>query len=235
MRFLRDPANVAGSTVQPIMFILMFRYVLGGAIEVQGSYADFLVPGALAMATAFGSATTAIGLAEDLNAGMIDRFRSMPVARSAVLAGRLLFDLMKYTMLVLLMLAIGYLVGFRFSNGVFPALAMMGMALLFGVSASCVSAYLGMQIRKPEAVLAFGFLWMFPVTFISSAFVPVVFMPGWLQAVAKANPVSIIIESMRAMALGGPIEVKAIESLAWIVGIMCVAAPMAVHAYRKAS
>jgi len=236
LQMMRVPAVLAFALVQPVMFVLLFRYVFGGAIKTPGiNYVDYLVPGAIAQTAAFSSFGTAIGLSQDLGRGLIDRIRSMPTARSAVLVGRLASDTLRSVVVVLVLLAVGYAVGFRFANGVAPAIAMIALAVLFGLSICCVGAFIGLSLKDPEAVQAFGLIWLFPLTFVSGAFVPVATMPGWLQAVARANPVTLVVEAMRSMAYGGAFGAHLLGGLGWIAGILLVFGPLAVRSYRTAS
>jgi ABC-2 type transport system permease protein/oleandomycin transport system permease protein len=237
--WMRVPAYIVFTVVQPVIFVLMFRYVFGGAIRVgtSGGYVDFLMPGIIAQTAAFACFGTAIALAQELKKGVIDRLRSMPMARSAVLAGRLVADTLRMLITILVVLAVGYAVGFRFSNGAGLAVAMVALATLFGVAIACISAFTGLAIGDEESVQAFGLIWIFPLTFLSSAFVPLSTLPGWLQAFADNQPVTYTIDAMRAMALGhyGPIEPSLWKSLVWLAGIFIVFAPLAVRAYRRAS
>jgi ABC transporter DrrB family efflux protein len=234
--WMRVPAFLVFTLVQPVMFVLLFRYVFGGAIRVssQGGYVDFLMPGIIGQTAAFASFATAIALAQELKKGVIDRLRSMPMARSAVLAGRLVADTGRMFITILVLIGVGYAVGFRFSNGVLPAVAMVLLATVFGLAICCISAYTGLAIGDEESVQAFGLIWVFPLTFLSSAFVPIATMPGWLQAFAKNQPVSNVIDTMRAMAIGGPIETNLWKSLAWLAAIFLVFVPLAIRAYRRA-
>jgi ABC transporter DrrB family efflux protein len=235
--WLRNPAFMFFAVVQPVMFVLLFRYVFGGAIPVNvpGGYVDFLMPGIIAQSAAFSSFGTAISLARQLQKGVIDRFRAMPMARSAVLLGRLAADTVRLIVTLLVILGVGYAVGFRFQNGPVPALMMMVLGVALGVVICTVSAYVGLAIKDEEAVGSFGLVWIFPLTFVSSAFVPVQSMPGWLQAFAKNQPVSIIIDEMRSLALGGPLGLHGWQSVVWMLGIVAVFVPLAVRAYRRAS
>jgi ABC transporter DrrB family efflux protein len=237
--WMRVPAYIVFTVVQPVIFVLMFRYVFGGAIRVgtSGGYVDFLMPGIIAQTAAFACFGTAIALAQELKKGVIDRLRSMPMARSAVLAGRLVADTMRMLITILIVLAVGFAVGFRFSNGAALAVGMVALATLFGVAIATISAFTGLAIGDEESVQAFGLIWIFPLTFLSSAFVPISTMPGWLQAFANNQPVTYTIDAMRAMALGhyGPIEPSLWKSLVWLAGIFIVFAPLAVRAYRRAS
>ncbi|HME65336.1 MAG TPA: ABC transporter permease, partial [Streptosporangiaceae bacterium] len=201
--WMRVPAYLMFTVIQPVMFVLLFRYVFGGAIpvDVPGGYVNFLIPGIIAQTAAFATFGTAIALAQELKKGVIDRLRSMPMARSAVLAGRLVADTGRMLVTILIIVAVGYAVGFRFMNGVVPAIGMVLLATVFGVAICCISAYTGLAIGDEESVQAFGLIWLFPLTFLSSAFVPIATMPGWLQAFAYHNPVTYVVNAMRALAL----------------------------------
>lgn len=233
---VRVPANLVFTIVQPAMFVLLFRYVFGGAIPVhiKGGYVNYLVPGIFAQTGAFTSFGTAIALAQELKKGSIDRLRSMPMARSAVLLGRLGADIVRLTITVIVLLGLGYAVGFRFENGVVPAVFMVVVALALGLVVCCVSAFTGLSIKDEEAVQAFGFIWVFPLTFVSAAFVPISTMPGWMQAFAKNQPFTIFIETMRTLAVGGPVAMHAWQSAVWLVGLGTLFAALAVRAYRRA-
>jgi ABC transporter DrrB family efflux protein len=235
--WMRVPAYLVFTVIQPVIFVLMFRYVFGGAIpvDVPGGYVNFLIPGIVAQTAAFASFGTAIALATELKKGVIDRLRSMPMARSAVLAGRLVADTGRMTVTILIIIGVGYAVGFRFLNGFVPAVAMVLLAILFGVAICCISAFTGLAIGDEESVQAFGLIWLFPLTFLSSAFVPISTMPGWLQAFANNQPVTYVVDTMRALALGGPVAASLWKSLAWLAGIFIVFVPLAVRAYRRAS
>jgi ABC-2 type transport system permease protein len=229
-RYIRVPTLLLFSTIQPVMFVLLFTYVFGGAIQVPGveHYIDFLMAGILVQTVIFGSTQTGVALAEDMSRGMIDRFRSLPMARSAVLAVRNLF-------VVLLMLLVGTLVGFRFHAGFVPAVGAVALALAFGLAFSWISAFIGLSVRDVESAQAAGFVWVFPLVFASSAFVPVESMPGWLQSFARVNPVTVTVNALRALTLGGPITRPLLQSLAWIAAILLVFVPLAVNRYRRAA
>jgi ABC-2 type transport system permease protein/oleandomycin transport system permease protein len=234
--WLRVPAYIVFTVIQPVIFVLMFRYVFGGAIPIQGTtYVEFLLPGIVAQTAAFATFGTAIALAQELKKGVIDRLRSMPMARSAVLAGRLVADTTRMTVTILIVIGVGYAVGFRFQNGAWLALCMIVLAIVFGVAICCIAAYTGLAIGDEESVQAFGLIWLFPLTFLSSAFVPTDTMPGWLQAFANNQPFTYVVDTMRAMALGGPIEANLWKSIAWIVGIFIVFVPLAIRAYKRAA
>jgi ABC-2 type transport system permease protein/oleandomycin transport system permease protein len=235
--WLRVPAYIVFTVIQPVIFVLMFRYVFGGAISIPGnvSYVDFLIPGIIAQTAAFATFGTAIALAQELQKGVIDRLRSMPMARSAVLAGRLTADTIRMTVTILIVLGVGYLVGFRFQNGLWPAVGMILLAIVFGVAICCIAAYTGLAIGDEESVQAFGLIWLFPLTFLSSAFVPISTMPGWLQAFANNQPVTYVVDTMRALALGGAVWDSFWKSALWLIGIFVVFAPLAVRAYKRAA
>jgi ABC-2 type transport system permease protein/oleandomycin transport system permease protein len=235
--WFRNPAFLFFTIIQPVMFVLLFRYVFGGAIpvKVQGGYVNFLMPGIIAQTAAFASFGTAIALARQLQRGVIDRFRAMPMARSAVLLGRLTADTVRLIVTVLIILVVGYAVGFRFHNGFVPALLMVVLSVMFGVVICTVSAFVGLAIKDEESVGSFGLVWLFPLTFVSAAFVPVASMPGWLQAFAKNQPVTTVVDEMRGLALGGPLGLHAWQSALWLAGIVAVFVPLAVRAYRRAS
>jgi ABC-2 type transport system permease protein/oleandomycin transport system permease protein len=236
-RYLRVPPLLLFSTIQPIMFVLLFTYVFGGAIVVPGvdHYIDFLMAGILVQTVIFGSTQTGVALAEDMTRGMVDRFRSLPMARSAVLAGRTMSDTARNLFVVCLMLIVGTLVGFRFHAGVAAAFGAVALALAFGLAFSWISAFIGLSVRDVESAQAAGFVWVFPLVFASSAFVPVESMPGWLQTFANINPVTVTVDALRALTLGGPVTRSLLESLAWITGILLVFVPLAVNRYRRAA
>jgi len=231
----RVPAYIFFSVVQPVIFVLLFRYVFGGAIPVPGKYVQFLLPGIIGQTAAFASFGTAIALAQELQKGVIDRLRSMPMARSAVLAGRLVADTVRMLITILIIVAVGYAVGFRFTNGFVPAIAMIVLATVFGLAICCIAAFTGLAIGDEESVQSFGLIWLFPLTFVSSAFVPIATMPGWLQAFANNQPVTFVIGAMRSLAIGGPVTASLLKSIAWLIGIFVVFAPLAVRAYKRAA
>ncbi|MDQ2814758.1 MAG: ABC transporter permease [Actinomycetota bacterium] len=235
--WMRVPAYLMFTVIQPVMFVLLFKFVFGGAIPVNapGGYVNFLMPGIIGQSAAFATFGTAIALAQELKKGVIDRLRSMPMARSAVLAGRLVADTGRMLVTILVLVAVGYAVGFRFSNGIVAAVAMVVLATVFGLAICCIAAYTGLAIGDEESVQAFGLIWLFPATFLSSAFVPISTMPGWLQVFANNQPVTYTINTMRVLARGGPLEPDLWRSLAWLAGIFIVFLPLAVRAYRRAS
>jgi ABC-2 type transport system permease protein/oleandomycin transport system permease protein len=231
---LRVPQVLVFSTVQPVIFVLMFRYVFGGAIKVPGvSYVNYLMPGIFVQTIAFGAVNTGVGLAEDLHKGLIERFRSLPMARSAVLGGRTLADLSRNLFVIGLMVCVGFLVGFRVKTGPVQFVAAMGMLLLFAFALSWVFALVGLRAPSAEAAQAASFPLLAPLVFASSAFVPVRSMPGWLQAFSTRQPVSITVDAVRALVLGGPTTAPVAKALAWSLGLLVVFAPLAVARYRK--
>lgn len=236
LSMLRTPEVLVFSSIQPVIFVLMFRFVFGGAITVPGeSYVNFLMPGIFIQTVAFGSITTAVGMATDLQGGVIDRFRSLPMARSAVLAGRTIADLVRSVWVVILMFVVGYAVGFRVQTNALAALAAIGVILLFALALAWVFAYVGLMTANPEAAQAAAFPFLAIFVFASSAFVPLDTMPGWLQAFAEHQPVTAAINAVRALVLGGPTAEYVIKACLWCVAIIIVFAPLAVHRYRRSS
>jgi ABC transporter DrrB family efflux protein len=221
-----------------MIFTLLFRYVFGGAIPtkgIPGGYVNYLLPGVIGQTAAFATMATAISLAVEAQKGVIDRLRVMPIARSAVLMGRLAADGVRMLITLLVIVAVGYAVGFRFHGGAVDAVGMVVLAEAFGLSLCVVSMFIGLALRQEEAVQAFGLIWLFPLTFVSSAFVPVRTMPGWLQAFADNQPISHVINALRALALGTPIGDNLWISVLWLLAIVAVFMPLAVRAYKRVS
>ena len=233
-RIPRQPDLLISFTIQPVMFVLLFRYVFGGAIETPGDYADFLIPGIIVQTMAFGGFVTALGLADDLNKGLVDRFRSLPMARSAVLAGRTLADVATNMLSLAVMIGVGLLVGFSFNATVFEILAGIVLMLLFGYAFSWLFAFIGLTASSPEAAQGFGFVLVFPLTFVSSAFVPVDTLPSWLQWFAENNPFTTVVDAMRALFLGYPAGNDVWGAFAWSIGLAVVFAALSVSRYRRA-
>lgn len=232
----RLPQLLVFSTIQPVIFVLLFRYAFGGAIRTPGlDYVDYLMPGIFAQTVAFGALGTGVGLADDLQKGLIERFRSLPMARSAVLAGRIVSDLVRNVFVVLLMSVVGYAVGFRIHTN--PAAFAGGLAVLlaFGCALSVIFALIGLSVRTAESAQAAGFPMLGPLVFASSAFVPVATMPGWLQVVAEHQPLSVTVDAVRALAQGGPTTGSVVGSLLWTAGIVALFGPLAVRRYRRAA
>jgi ABC transporter DrrB family efflux protein len=196
---------------------------------------SFLIPGVIAQTAAFATMGTAIALAIEVQKGVIDRLRVMPIARSAVLVSRLLADAIRMLITLVVIVAVGYLVGFRFHDGAASAVGMVALAEAFGLSMCCVSMCIGLTLRQEEAVQAFGMIWLFPLTFVSSAFVPVQTMPGWLEAFAVNQPITHVINALRSLALGTPMGDNLWLSLVWLTGIVVVFLPLSVRAYKRVS
>ena len=236
IRLPRSPELLLAFTVQPIMFLLLFRYVFGGAIRTGGiPYVDFIVPGILVQNIAFGGFVTALGLNEDMHKGLIDRFRSLPMSRAAVLGGRTLADLFSNSFAVGILIVTGVIIGFSFHTDVLHALAGVALLLLFGYAFSWVFAFLGLLVSSPEAANSVGFIAVFPLTFISSAFVPVASMPEPLRTFANVNPFTFVVDALRSLWLGTPAGNHVWGAFAWSLGILAVFAPLAVARYRRAT
>lgn len=232
----RVPTTIVFSTVQPVIFVLMFRYVFGGAIEVPGvRYVDFLMAGIFVQTVTFGSMNTGIGLADDLQKGLIERFRSLPMARSAVLAGRAIADSVRNLFVIVLMIAVGMLVGFRVHTSVGGLLLAVVVLLTFGVAMSWVMAFVGLSVGNAEAAQAASFPVMALLVFASNSFVPTDTMPGPLQAYAEHQPVTATVNAIRALVIGGPTLSRVLVALAWSAAIVAVFAPLAVRRYRRAA
>jgi ABC-2 type transport system permease protein/oleandomycin transport system permease protein len=231
----RTPELLTFVTIQPIMFVLLFVYVFGGAIQTGGNYVDFLIPGIIIQTVLFGTGQTGVGLAWDLKLGIVDRYRSLPMARSAVIGGRVLGDMVRNLFVVGVMLGVGLAVGFRFHGGETGAIALPFFAIGFSVPFHLMMAYFGARSTSAESANVASFLIIFPVTFLSSAFVPVETMPDWLQPVANGNPMTSGVNAARALAQGGALAKDLWITLAWIVGLSAFFAPLAVYQYRKAS
>jgi ABC-2 type transport system permease protein/oleandomycin transport system permease protein len=235
MRIQRAPDLLVSFTVQPIMFVLLFVYVFGGAISTPGyDYVDFLIPGIVVQTMAFGGFVTALGLSEDLKKGLVDRFRSLPMSRGAVLAGRTLADIATNTLSLAIMIVVGLIAGFSFGASAIDVVAGIGLMLLFGYAFSWVFAFVGLVSSSPESSQAFGFIVIFPLTFISSAFVPVDSMPAALQAFAEVNPFTITVDAMRALWLGAPAGNNVWQAVLWAGGIAIVFAALSINRYKRA-
>lgn len=240
--YVRQPRLLVFSTIQPVMFVLLFSFVFDGAIgrTIPGvRYIDFLLPGILIHSSAFRTTQTAVGLAEDLERGVVDRFRSMPMARSAVLSGRTMADLVRSVAVLLLMIFIGYLIGFRFTEGVLGAIGAIAVVALFGYALSWIFTYIAMVVPGAEAVQAAGFVAIFPLVFASSVFVPVSTMPGWMATIVAYNPVTLGADAARVLAIGYLSDdyASAAEPIGWTIlvsaAILAVFIPLAVQRYRR--
>jgi ABC transporter DrrB family efflux protein len=236
LRIPRQPDLWVSFTIQPIMFVLLFVYVFGGAIQTPGfdDYADFLMPGIIAQTMSFGGFVTAIGLSDDLRKGLIDRFRSLPMARSAVLAGRTLADVATNAVSIVVIVVVGLLVGFSFSTSPFEVTAGLGLLLLFGYAFSWIFAFIALYSSSPEGAQSLGFVLIFPITFASSAFAPPDSMPAAVEAFANANPFSTVVDATRALFVGSPAGNDVWGAVLWSIGLIVVFAALSVHKYRRA-
>jgi ABC transporter DrrB family efflux protein len=234
-KVLRRPMFVVYLFVQPVIFVLLFRYVFGGAINTGHiAYVNYLLPGIIVMTAVFGSLTTGLGLTEDLASGAVDRFRSLPIAQSAVLIGRTTADLVTNVITVAVMLLIGIAVGFRPNQPLYDLVAALALVLAFAYVFSWISAFVGVTVRNPETAQSVGFIWVFPLVFASSAFVPTEHMPGVVRAFANVNPVSLVVNAARALTIGhGDALGPALGTLAWLAGLLLIFVPLAVHAFRR--
>lgn len=234
LRYRRSPELLLFSTLSPIMFIFLFNYVFGGAIPTGDlNYIDFLMPGILVQTTLFSATTSGVGLAEDLQKGMVDRYRSLPMARSAVLGGRVSAETIVSLFVACLMLAVGYILGMRLHGGFWPGFALPFMVAGFAFGFSWVSALVGASVRNPESAGSMMFFVVFPLTFLSSAFVPIESMPGWLQPFTKINPITNAVDLGRSLSQGGPIVEDAVITALWTLGMTFVIGSVAVWRYRK--
>jgi ABC transporter DrrB family efflux protein len=220
--------------VQPVLFVVLFTYAFGGAIHPPdvAHYIDYLLPGLFVLAIGFGASQTGVAIAEDLANGMIDRFRALPIASAAVLTGRVAADAVRNLFVVVLMIAVASALGFRFHAGPAAALAAVALAVAVGVAFSWLNALLGLLVRNPESA---GLAGMFPIiilVFTSSTLVPVATMPGWLQAFANVNPITVLVDALRVLCLGGPTVKPLLEALAWIGGLLVITIPAAILRYR---
>lgn len=230
----RLPQVLVFSLVQPVIFVLMFRYVFGGAIQIPGrDYVDYLMPGIFVQTVSFGAINTAIGLAEDKNKGLLERLRSLPMSRSAVLGGRVLADTIRNVVIIVLMILIGLLVGFRTHTNLLLVLSGIGILVVFGFGLAWLFALIGLSVTNAEAAQAAAFPIMAPLVFASNAFVDPSTMPDWLGWWAERQPVSKATEAARALMLGGPTAGPVTASLLWTLGITAVLAPLAIRRYRR--
>ena len=246
LRNVRLPQLLLFATIQPVMFLLLFNYVFGGALgqslppAANGQYINWIVPGLLVQVATFGSGQTALGLTEDLSKGVIDRFRSLPMARSAVLAGRTLADAIRNGFVITLMLAVGFVIGFRWQTSLFGMLGAMLVAMMFAYALSWVMASIGLAVKNPEAAQSAVFLPVFPLVFASSVFVPTQTMPDWLRSFADVQPITVTANALRGLILGQDallptqsVSGQVWAAIAWAAGIFVVFAPLAVRQYRR--
>ena len=259
LRNIRLPQLLIFATVQPVMFLLLFNYVFGGAIGqaippiAQGEYINWLLPGLLIQVAAFGAGQTALGLTEDLSKGVIDRFRSLPMARSAVLAGRTLSDLIRNGFVISLMVIMGFVMGFRYQTSFIGFVAGLLVAMMFAYALSWIMASIGLAVKSPEAAHSAVFLPVFPLVFASSVFVPTQTMPVWLRTFAEVQPITVTTNALRGLMLGrealadfGPginpvvalaeapsVGGQVLLSLVWSAAILAVFVPLSVRVYRR--
>jgi ABC transporter DrrB family efflux protein len=230
----RSPELLLDVTVQPVIFVALFVYVFGGAIQTPGmSYVNYLMAGIFVQTLIFACMTSGIGLAYDLQKGLIDRFRSLPMSRAAVVAGRTLTDLMRGILAVTIMFIVGLAVGFRPEGIAIEWLIGLAILLLFSFAFSWIGVTIGMFVGTPEAVQAALFVFVFPLTFVSSAFVPVDTMPSWLQGFAEYQPLSRVIDMLRNIFTGQPWRTEALWSLGWSILLLAIFFPVAIRLYKK--
>ncbi len=229
-----DPEQLVGMTIQPLMFLALFVYVFGGAIAGSSrAYLQFALPGILVQGTAFTPFTTALGLNNDFQRGLIDRFRSLPIARSSVIGGRIAADAVRIVWGELILIAAGVLLGFRFGGGMAGAVGAILLVAAFGVTLCWPMAFIGITARSPEAVNTWGFMIILPLTFASSVFAPPETMPGWLEAFVRVNPITSVVDATRGLMLGGPVAEPLVRSIVWLAAIQAVFAPLAIRRYRR--
>lgn len=233
LRLSRTPQVIVFSTIQPLMFVFLFNFVFGGSIDTGISYINYLVPGVLVQTSLFAGSNTAIGLAQDLESGAIDRFRSLPMRRSAVLIGRTLADGVRSLITVVVIIIVGYILGFRPGGGVLALLAGIAVGLLFAQAFTWVFTLMALKVRDVEAVQAAAFIPVFPLIFAASTFAPVENMPEWLQAFASRQPVTLTADTMRALFNGTEIGSSLFWALVWTFGIFAVAFTLAIRTFEK--
>jgi oleandomycin transport system permease protein len=235
VRIRRNPEQLLDVTLQPIVFVTLFVFLFGGAIQGQSrhEYLEFVLPGIMVMTIVFASMGTGIGLNTDLTKGIFDRFRSLPIARSAPLTGTIIGDFFRYLVSLAMVFAYGSLIGYRIGTNVMAALAAVGLMFVFGFAVGWIWVLLGLYVKSPQSLQGFGFIVMFPLTFGSNVFVQTKTLPGWLQAWVKVNPVTALTGACRGLLDGGPVATYAWHSVAWAIAITAVFAPLAVRKYRS--
>ncbi|HEX2021146.1 MAG TPA: ABC transporter permease [Candidatus Thermoplasmatota archaeon] len=253
LHYVRVPQLIAFAVIQPIMFTVLFVYVFGGAIATGVDYVNYLIPGIIVQTVVFGSMGSGINIAEDMQKGIMDRFRSLPIARGTVLAARTLTDTLRNALSVLIMAGVGYLMGYRFDGTLLDAAAALALCVLIGLAFSWIATFIGLMVRDTQTAEIAGFTWVFPVVFASSIFVPVESMPGWLAPIAEYNPITLAADAVRGLSLGpdgieavaraavamgrdyDPIDVasSAAGATLWSVGIIAVFAALAVWRFRR--
>lgn len=239
MRILRTPQLLVFSSIQPVMFLLLFTFVFGGAIQsdaIQGvEYINFLLPGILAQTAMFGAIQTGVGMADDIRKGVVDRLSSLPISRASIVAGRTLADAARNVFVVTIMILVGLLLGFEFQHGLPSALGAIALVILFGFAFSWISLVIGLAVKDAETAQVAGFIWTFPIVFASSVFVPVATMPGWLQVFANNQPLTQVVNAIRYLTTGLGEFVSVWYTLAWVVVIIAVFAPIGSRLFRKAT
>ncbi|AHH95949.1 ABC transporter permease [Kutzneria viridogrisea] len=229
-----DPGQLLAATLTPVLFTVVFLYVLGGAISGgQAGYQQYLMPGIMAQTVTVASIATGIGLNLDFGSGVMDRFRSLPIARSAVLTGRILADACRLVLGQLVVLGFALVIGFRVQTGVLPAVGAVLLMSLYGIALCWIAAYVGLRIRSMQTVQTIGFLWLTPLQFASSIFAPASTMPDWLRVFVEVNPTSLVTDTCRGLLIGGPVAGSAAGALLWIAAMIAVFAPLAVREYRR--
>ncbi len=230
----RTPEQLVDATLQPVLFVILFVYLFGAAVAgSRHDYTEFVIPSIMAQTLLFASMTIGVNLNTDIKKGVFDRFRSLPIARSAPLIGAVLGELVRFVIGACFVVGFGYLIGFRVHTNAWEAIAGVLLVLLFALCVCWVSVFIGMLVREPGAVQGFGFLLMFPLTFGSTTFVKAATLPGWLQAWVHVNPVTHLVEATRGLMLGGAVAWPVVQTLLWALGILVVFMPLAVRAYRR--
>ncbi|GAA0464699.1 transport permease protein [Paractinoplanes deccanensis] len=235
IKTMRTPEALLDVTLQPVIFLLLFTYLFGGAISGgnRGEYLQFLLPGMLAQSLAMGGIALGQNLNADIEKGVFDRFRSLPVARSAPLVGAVAADVVRYLTVCVVMLAFGMLMGFRVETGFVPAVAAVALSIAFGLCFCWISVWVGMLVRTPGAVQGLMFLLVFPLSFGSNVFVATDTLPGWLQAFVHVNPITPLVSTIRGLLLGGPVASHLLVTLAWMAGLLVVFVPLALRGYAR--
>ncbi|MEU4558731.1 ABC transporter permease [Actinoplanes sp. NPDC023936] len=235
IKTMRTPEALIDVTIQPVIFLLLFTYLFGGAIADgnRHAYLQFLLPGMLAQSLAMGGVALGQNLNADIEKGVFDRFRSLPISRLAPLAGAVLADVIRYLTVCVVMLAFGTIMGFRVQTGVLPAIAAVALSIGFGLCFCWISVWVGMLVRTSGAVQGIMFLLVLPLTFGSNVFVPADTLPGWLQAFVHVNPITPLVGTIRGLLVGGPVASHLLVTLIWMAGLLVVFVPLALRAYAK--
>jgi oleandomycin transport system permease protein len=233
-KMVRTPEQLVDATLQPIIFVVLFVFLFGGAVAgSRHDYTQFVIPSIMAQTILFASMTIGINLSTDVKKGVFDRFRSLPIARSAPLLGAVLGEMVRFVLASAVVIGFGYIIGFRVQTNALEALAAVALVLFFALCICWISVLIGMWAREPGAVQGIGFLIMFPLTFGSNTFVKASTLPGWLQAWVHVNPVSHLVDAVRGLMLGGPVAWPVTQTLLWSLGLLAVFMPLAVRAYRR--